>query len=219
MGRNTTAMKRGFNYDQTNARMAIMVDGIEALRMAKSTIAGDTDRVKTSVVQSSAATSGLIRTLEVLTTMTAASTGNQIEALASVITANVKTGEWANAIFGKLDYGTDGLAHGLGSAICAELSLPGSSVSRGVYYAYQTEIDCPANCAMNGNPIAVMSISVWGNNKTQFDDVGLLFDIGGVSAGSEKFWDTSASAATGDNTLKIRVGGAFKYILVADDNN
>lgn len=219
MARNTTAMKRGFNYDKPNARMAIMVDGIEALRMAKSTTSGDASRVKTSVVQSSAATSGLIRTLEVLTTLTAASTSNQIEALTSVITANVQTGNWANAIFGKLDYSTDGVAYGVGSAICAELSLPGSSVSRGTYYAWQTEIDCPASCAMNGNPIAVMSISTWGANKTQFDDVGLLFDISGPSAGSEKFWDTSASAATGDATLKIRVGGAFKYILVADDNN
>ena len=210
---------RGWRYDLGNARLSAYMDGVEAFRMVKSTASGDTDRVMTSVVQSSAATAGVVRSFVVQTTMTVASTSNQIEGFVSKVVSNVKTGEWVNAIFGQLDYSTDGLAHGVGSAICAEISLPGSSVVRGTYYAWQTEIDCPANCAMNGNPIAVMSISVWGNNKTQFDDVGLLFDIGGVSAGSEKFWDTSASAATGDNTLKIRVGGAFKYILVADDNN
>ena len=48
MGRNTAAMKRGWNYDSVNSRLAVMVDGIEALRFAKSvagsdmTIFGDT---------------------------------------------------------------------------------------------------------------------------------------------------------------------------------
>jgi len=41
MGRNTTAMKRGFNYDIVNERMSIMVDGVEAIRLTKSSTGCD----------------------------------------------------------------------------------------------------------------------------------------------------------------------------------
>ncbi|KKL27841.1 hypothetical protein LCGC14_2381130 [marine sediment metagenome] len=207
---------RGWYHDNLNGIQEAYEAGTRGFGIAK--ISGES-RCATTFSGTSAATTGLLNTVDVLMTMSAASTGNQIEALRAIITADVKTGAWANVIFARLDYSTNGLAHGVGSPICSELSLPGSSVTRGTYYVWQSEIDCPASCAMNGNPIAVMSISTWGDNKTQFDDVGLLFDIGGVTAGSEKFWDTSASGATGDATLKIRVGGTFKYILVADDNN
>lgn len=167
----------------------------------------------------SSATTGSISSVCIQQTMTGAATANQVEVLQVKLVSNVKTGAWAQAIFAQTDYSTNGLAHGAGSVICAELSLPGSSVVRGTYYVWQTEIDCPANCVMNSNPIAVMSISTWGTNKTQFDNVGLLFDIAGVTAGEEDFYDTSASGATGDCTLKCRIGGTYKYLLLADDNN
>jgi hypothetical protein len=150
--------------------------------------------------------------------MTVASTSNQVEVLQFILTANAKTGAWSQAIFAQTDFGAAGLAHGAASVICAELSLPGASVTRGTYYVWQSEIDCPASCVMNSNPIAVMSVSTWGTAKAQFDTVGYLFDISGVTAGSGKFYDTSASAATGDATLRIRVGGTAKYILLSDDN-
>lgn len=41
MARNTTAMKRGFNYDKVNGRMSIMVDGVEAVRLTKSSTGVD----------------------------------------------------------------------------------------------------------------------------------------------------------------------------------
>lgn len=208
------ASYRGWFYDGLNGREEAFTDGTEAFRMAK--VSG-TSRVQTSFVQSSAETTGLLNTVDVLHTQTAASTTNQIEALRVILTANVKTGEWANAFFARLDYSTDGYAHGLGSVICAELSLPGSSVSRGVYYAWQTEINCPANCAMNGNPIAVMSVSVWGDNKTQFDDVGLLFDISGVQSGDGKFWYDSTSAAA-DEFIKVRTPAGIRYLVLSDSS-
>jgi hypothetical protein len=200
-----------------NSRLSAITGGIEAFRIAKSTTSGDTSRVEMSVAQSSAATSGSIRSYLMTHTQTAASTGNQVEAFTVKLVSDVKTGAWANAIFAQIDYSTNGLAHGVGSAICAEISLPGSSVVRGTYYAWQTEIDCPANCAMNGNPIAVMSVSVWGDNKTQFDDVGLLFDISGVASGDGKFWyDTSSNAA--DEFIKVRTPSGIRYLILSDSS-
>ena len=169
-----------------------------------------------TLTRSSAVTTGTIKSATIQQTMTVASGGNMVEALQVKLLADVKTGAWAQAIFAQTDYMTNGLAHGAGSVICAELSLPGSSVARGTYYVWQSEIDCPANCAMNGNPIGVMSISVWGTNKTQFDDVGFLFDISGVTSGAGKFfYDNTANAA--DAFLKCRINGATYYIALSDD--
>lgn len=167
------------------------------------------------VVKTSAAITGSIAAVNITQTMTAVATANQVEVLQVKLIADVKTGAWAQAIFAQTDYSTDGLAHGAGSVICAELSLPGSSVVRGTYYVWQSEIDCPANCAMNGNPIGVMSVSVWGTNKSQFDDVGLLFDISGVTSGALKFWYDNTDGAY-DEWLKVRTPGGIRYIPLMD---
>lgn len=167
------------------------------------------------IVKTSAAITGSIAAMNITQTMTAAATANQVEVLQVKLIADVKTGAWAQAIFAQTDYSTDGLAHGAGSVICAELSLPGSSVVRGTYYVWQTEIDCPANCVMNNNPIGVMSVSVWGTNKTQFDDVGLLFDISGVTSGALKFWYDNTDGAY-DEWLKVRTPSGVRYIPLMD---
>jgi hypothetical protein len=127
----------------------------------------------------------------------------------------VKTGAWANALFAQLNYSTNGLAHGSGSAICAELDLPASSVVRGTYYVLQCEINCPTSCVMNANPIAVMSISCWGGAIAQFDTVGYLFDISGVTVGSGKFFQVNTAAAA-THALRIRIGGVAYYVMLTN---
>jgi len=169
-----------------------------------------------NVYTTSALATGVIQSAVISQTMTAASTANQVEALKVQIISDVKTGAWANVIFAQLDYVTNGLAHGAGSVVCAELSLPASSVVRGTYYVWQSEIDVPTGCVMNGNPIAVMSISVWGGAKTQFDDVGYLFDISGVTTGAAKFFTDSTTGVV-DGFLKCRINGVVYYILLAED--
>jgi hypothetical protein len=166
--------------------------------------------VESHVVAAQAVTSFTIEQ-----TMKVASNVNQVEVLQVKLKSDVKTGAWAQAIFAQTDYMTNGLAHGSGSVICAELSLPASSVVRGTYYVWQSEIDCPLNCVMNANPVGVMSISVWGDAKTQFDDVGLLFDISGVTVGDGKFF-SAATNATIDHALKCRIGGTTYWLGLYD---
>lgn len=168
-----------------------------------------------TVTTRSAATTGTITSFTIQQTMTATSTANKVEALQVKLISNVKTGAWAQAIFAQTDYSTNGLAHGAGSAICAEISLPASSVVRGTYYVWQSEIDCPTNCVMNANPIAVMSVSVWGGAKAQFDSVGYLFDISGVTSGAGKFWYDNTDGAY-DEWLKVRTPSGDRYIPLMD---
>jgi hypothetical protein len=132
---------------------------------------------------------------------------------------NVALGGWANALRVLVDRKTNGRATGLMSVINAEMVFPASSIGAGTTCIYECEIVMPTSFVGDGSPISVMYIEASGATKAQFDTNGFLFDIAGVTAGSEKFWDTSASAAAGDNTIRIRVNGATKYILVADDNN
>lgn len=167
------------------------------------------------ITKTSTATTGAIRSMTITQTMSTTATASQVEALKVALVANAKTGAWAQAIFAQTDYMTNGLAHGVGSVICAELSLPASSVVRGTYYVWQSEIDCPTNCVMNANPIGVMSVSVWGGAKTQFDDVGLLFDISGVTSGAGKFWYDNTDGAY-DEWLKIRTPSGVRYIPLMD---
>lgn len=180
---------------------------------SKNTLAAATPYL--SAYTTSSATTGAIQTAIISQTMTGAATANQVEVLKVQLVSDVKTGAWAQAIFAQTDYSTNGLAHGSGSVICAELSLPASSVTRGTYYVWQSEIDCPTNCVMNSNPVGVMSISVWGGDPTQFDDVGLLFDISGVTSGAGKFWYDNTDGAY-DEWLKVRTPSGIRYIPLMD---
>ena len=168
-----------------------------------------------------ATTTGALRSMVITQTQTVLATANQLEALKVEIVSNVKTGQWANAIFGKINYGATGLAHGNAAVICSEIAMPstGGTVVRGSYYNYSAEVNCPTGLTLGGNPMAIMAINTWGGAEAQFDDYGFLFDITGVTAGEEHFYDTTASGGTADGTIKIRVGGTTKYLLFADDNN
>lgn len=226
-----SSLHRGWRWNAPNTRLEAYVNGIEALRLTPSSdgvdvrLLGDTPASnyidydasagKLSMYKSSAAITGTVASMLIQQTMTVAATANQVEALQVKLISDVKTGAWAQAIFAQMDYVTDGLAHGAGSVICAELSLPASSVVRGTYYVWQSEIDCPTNCVMNANPIAVMSVSVWGGAKAQFDTVGLLFDISGVTSGAAKFWYDNTDGAY-DEWLKVRTPSGIRYIPLMD---
>lgn len=168
-----------------------------------------------SFTLSSAATTGTIQSVVISQTMTVLATANYIEVLNVTLTSDVKTGACANAIFAKIDYVTDGLAHGEAGVIAAELSLPASSVARGEYNVWKTEIDVPTNCVMNANPIHIFGINVWGGAATQFDDYGYLFNISGVTTGADDFFYLSDVTLTKcDGFLKIKVLGVTYYIPI-----
>lgn len=182
---------------------------------SKLTLASNASRLA-QMYSTSALTTGRITSLTVSQTMTALSTGNYPEVAQFFLTSNVKTGAWANAVYAKIDYSTNGLAHGVAGVVCAELDLPGSSVARGTYVFLQAEVNCPANCAMNSNPIHIIQINSWGTNKTQFDAVGHLFELTGVGSGVSNFWYDHQGAAPGniEEWVRVKTPGGTRYLAL-----
>lgn len=178
-------------------------------------LAASTDRLL-SIYSTSALASGAINSITISQTMTVLSATNQIEVAQFILTSNVKTGEWANAILAKIDYSTSGFAHGIAGVVCAELDLPGSTVSRGTYCLWESEINCPASCNMGGNPIHVMRISSWGAEKAQFDAVGYLFELTGISSGASNLWyDNQGSApANVEEWIRVKTPGGVRYLAL-----
>jgi hypothetical protein len=170
-----------------------------------------------TIYSTSALASGAVISMTISQTMTVASSGNQIEVAQFILTSNVKTGTWANAILGKIDYSADGLAHGIAGVICSELDLPSATtVVRGTYCPWETEINCPTGCDMGGNPIVVNRIEAWGGAKTQFDAVGYLFELVGVASGSSSIWYDHAGSAPGniEEWIRVKTPGGTRYLAL-----
>ncbi len=165
----------------------------------------------------SALTTGNSQTMEINQVMTAAATAGYAEAFKVNLTAGIKTGAWANAIFGRMNYSSGGYAYGVASAICGELSMPPGGPGQGEYSVFQAEIDCPTGCNGVVPSFAVLDINVWGNDKSEFDDNGVLFDISGVTSGDGKFYE-DATVGNIDGWVKCRINAAIYYIRLSDDS-
>lgn len=167
-----------------------------------------------SITTTSAVTSAaLIKAFDVSMQMTAASANNMVEAARFTLTSNVKLGQWANAICGKIDLGDNGYATGLAGVVCAELQLPTAGVAggSGTYTCFEAEIGMDG--VSNGVPVSAMAINVWGAQVADFDTNGFIFDISGVTKGSGKvFQDNGALAST--QALRCRINGVAHYIML-----
>ena len=162
---------------------------------------------------SSALTTGTIRGLTNTVTMTAASTGNIVEAFRSAISANVKTGAWANAIVGSINYSTSGAAHGMAAAIAAEMIPPNGSLSRGALYALDVVFGCGASSTWNSaGPVAFMRFDNWGT-KAHFSANAFFFHLVGETGA------TGGLLSLNSRTLRVRIGSTTKYLYLSDTEN
>ncbi len=161
----------------------------------------------------SALTTGTIRGLTNTVTMTAASTGNIVEAFRSAISANVKTGAWANAIVGSINYSTSGAAHGMAAAIAAEMIPPNGSLSRGALYALDVVFGCGASSTWNSaGPVAFMRFDNWGT-KAHFSANAFFFHLVGETGA------TGGLLSLNSRTLRVRIGSTTKYLYLSDTEN
>ena len=191
-------------YDSSDAFSGMAV---KAMYFNK-TLAAATERAIT-IASTTALTSGTIRSFEM--TQTHTGIGAIAEGLTAIVKTNVALGSWANALFAKIDFQTVGKVTGLGSAICAELTMAGGAVSQGTYATYQAEINLPTSYS-SSVPISIMRINTWGTQKADFDTYGYLFDIQGVAVGSGKFFQENTTITNGTHALRIRVGSTAYFI-------
>lgn len=133
---------------------------------------------------------------------------------------NVVLGSNFQALKAYLEYGSSGRCLGLSAAFCAEVLMPNATIAGGNYYVAELEyVAGGTNTATNpqGSQVGFIYMGQSGDADGDFDDNGYLFRLDGCTADSGHLYDTSASTATGDATLKINIGGVTKYLLVADD--
>ena len=137
-----------------------------------------------------------------------------------VTTTAVALGDWANAMNGKIDFGTTGRVTGLGGAICAELDL-GAGCTEGSYACFEAEMILPAAGSLTGtrSSFHTMNVSGHATGVGRFDTNGFLFDVNGLSAGASNLFRTGLTAATINAAttaaLRIQIGGVTYSIPIA----
>lgn len=130
--------------------------------------------------------------------------------------SNVKLGGWANAFKALVNWKTVGGVSGLGSAICAEMVMPGGACPGGTYGVMELELVCPASWT-GGQPVSFIYAEASGATKANFDTYGYIMDIAGLTVASGKVFQQNNNTAS--HALRIRVAGTAYYILLSDTSD
>lgn len=132
---------------------------------------------------------------------------------------NVTLGGWVNAFKASVDWKTTGKVTGLGSAICAEMTMQGGATgSGGTYGVIEIELVCPASWS-GSVPVSFIYAAVSGATKANFDDNGYLLNLIGVTSGSAHLWyDKGSAITTGDASewLRVKTPGGTRYLMLYD---
>jgi len=171
------------------------------------------------VYTSDIAETGTVRAGEIIHTVGVTDLSTVREAFYVNIDSAYTTGDWTNAIVGRINYTAPGKADGgMAAAICGEMSLPGAAQSGGTYYAIDAELECPASftCAANpALPVAFMKFGVWGDATAidSFEAGGYLFHIDGIADTANGLFDaTNVDDPDFTHALKINIGGTDYFI-------
>ena len=202
--------------DITSASTSGIKVGTNATKVA---IAATATRLLDLHSTSALATAVQITSLEVNHTQTVLSAVNYIELGKFVITSAVQLGNWANAIFGKIDLSTTGYVTGRASAISAEIDLPSTNPAGGAgnYCCISGEIGMP-HTYTSTVPVSFINMNVWGiggaGGVGYFEDYGYIFDIQGVGNATTAhiFQENTATAAS--HALRIRIGAVDYFIML-----
>jgi len=168
------------------------------------------------IATASSKATGTIRSANFTHTHTALTAGIN-EVFRACLTTEYRTGTWANAIVGRIDYGTTGdSAGGMAAAICGEINLPAKDMHNlgGGYYCFDAEIEIPDNCVLmdtvGTRPVAFINFGLWGTDKGEFDEKGFLFRTDGLTA------EASGLLSENARTLRVNIEGTSKYLYLSD---
>jgi hypothetical protein len=130
---------------------------------------------------------------------------------------NVALGGWSNAIKGFAEYGATGKTAGLGSAVCAELTLSAGTVD-GNYAPLEVELNIPSGASL-GTKTSFIHMSAQDTDVATFQTYGYFLSINGVTSQTDGLFEevTVTAAAVFDAVLKISVDGVDYFIGLCDD--
>jgi hypothetical protein len=160
---------------------------------------------------SSASTSGTTSVENIVASTTLTGAGAVGGRSRFQLDTNVALGGWANALKGMTVFGAAGAVTGLGSAICAELTLSAGTAA-GTYAPLELELNLAAG-ALTGTQTSLIYASVNGAAAGTFDDNGVLISLNGVEIGANHIFQASAkSAINATHAMKIKVLGVDYFI-------
>ena len=148
--------------------------------------------------------------------------GEALRAYTTINGAVVATAYGAHLSLDFVSVANSGRLSGLGIAGNNTIHIPSDAAwTSGTLSSMQAEIfsDGAASTVAGVTIMSFIRIANGGNatGKGTVDDSAVLLSLDGLSAGTGHLYDTDATAATGDATLKIKIDGVTKYLLVADD--
>jgi len=167
------------------------------------------------VITTTAATGASVRPIHMVSTLTGVgAVGGRAE---FEMTSNVALGGWANALKGYFNMGAACSVSGLGSAVCAEMLLPGASLAGvGSYGVVEMELVTQTSGLTGGAPVAFqwMQVSGDGTATADWEDNGYLMIIKGLTEGTGNIYSAGADVIAAA-TLRILVGSTPYYIMLA----
>ena len=131
---------------------------------------------------------------------------------------NVQLGDWANALKGYTEFGASGSVTGLGTAVLAEMKMPGATLTGGNYAPFEAELVFTASGTTGGTPVSFLHAQASGDATALADyrSTGYVMSLQGLgSAASGKIFQANTAAAA-THALKILIGSTPYYIMLTD---
>lgn len=163
-------------------------------------------------------TAGVMRSMEINQKRSITTVTGQDYVFQVTLDSEYKTPGSATAIYGKVDYGSTGSAHGMASAITAEMIVPNMSLGRGALYCLELQLGGGASSSWaSAGPVAFMYFGGWGSGTvTGMDTRGYVFDFQGFTEGDGKLFDDGATP-TADGGIRFRIATSDRWLLYAND--
>lgn len=225
----TTTIGLDIANDSTTQATGISLTGTYSAAGLKMGTSGTPLTISTTakavdIYTTSGVTTGTVRSTAINQVQSVASAVTKIEALRVNVESEVQTGDWVNAIVGRIDYGDTGYAGGgMAAPICAELMLPNTNMTSlgGEYTVLDLEMGTGASTVFHENaayPYSFIRMSTWGT--TEMDDHGYLFNIDGIATATDGLFEVATitpSSVEFDACLKIRIGTTDYFIPLGSD--
>lgn len=149
------------------------------------------------------------------TTVTMTGAGQVGGRVRHALTISAAAGGWSNALKADVTYGASGKTTGLGSAICAEMTISAGTVD-GNYAPLELELNAGTGAA-TGTATSFMHMSMQGDGVATPRASAHLFSLNGVgSATAGSLFDTCV-ATPASHALRILIDGTPYYIMLTNN--
>ena len=223
---NTSAIKRGWHWDEASSKLSVYVNGTEA---AYFTTTGYNMGSSGSEISYTAGTP-----LFSLYATNAGTTSTNAEPfyVYSIMTGtggyggrarfhtytNAALATNAMALKAYMEYGDSGSVTGLSAAFCAEIKTPNAALGGGNYYPLELEYVAGGTSTVSATltgRVGWMYMNNTGDDDGDFDDNGCLMNINGLTVGTGHLFQANTAAAA-THALRIMVNGVAYYVMLND---